>query len=78
VFSFLHNDVLVERGTDHVWTRDTTFTSDSKLREQIAAGYFSTKWLTGNWQITAGLRYETYHHNHYHTNAQEINGQEVW
>ena len=58
VFSSLHNDVLVERGTDHVWTRDTTFTSDSKLREQIAAGYFSTKWLTGNWQITAGLRYE--------------------
>ena len=58
VLSSLHNDVQVQRGMDDVWTRDTTFTSNSKLREQITAGYFSTKWLTGKWQITAGLRYE--------------------
>lgn len=58
VLSSLHNDVLVQRGTDNVWTRDTTFSSNSKLREQIGAGYFSTKWLVGQWQITAGLRYE--------------------
>ncbi|HMG93905.1 MAG TPA: outer membrane beta-barrel family protein [Chryseolinea sp.] len=58
VLSSLHNDVTVQRGIDNVWTLDTTFSSNSKLREQITAGYISTKWSTGKWQITGGLRYE--------------------
>jgi len=58
VLSSLHNDVTVKRAIDNVWTVDTTFSSNSRLREQITAGYISTKWSTGKWQITGGLRYE--------------------
>jgi hypothetical protein len=58
VLSTLHNDVTVQHRIDNVWTVDTTFSSNSRLREQITAGYISTKWLTAKWQITGGLRYE--------------------
>jgi hypothetical protein len=58
VISTLRNDVLVQREVDEVRTRDTTFTSSSELNEQITAGYILTKWLTGKWHITSGLRYE--------------------
>ncbi|HEX6893448.1 MAG TPA: outer membrane beta-barrel protein, partial [Chryseolinea sp.] len=58
VLSSLQNDVTVQHGIDNVWTRDTTFSSNARLQEQITAGYISTKWLTSKWQITGGLRYE--------------------
>lgn len=61
VSSRLDNDVHVQRNSGNEWTTDSTFTSYSNIKEEIAAAYIAAKWQTGDWQLNGGLRYEYTH-----------------
>jgi hypothetical protein len=61
VTSTLDNNVAVRRNVNNVWTTDDFFTSYSTLQEKVVAGYLSTRWQAGQWQMNSGLRYEYTH-----------------
>ena len=71
VHSALDNRVDVRRLENNTFTIDSTFTSNSRLSEEIGAAYLSTNWkLSQRTDVTGGLRYE-YTHTAIHAAARE-------